>query len=181
MISLEEAAITLQVWATPASKMCLCVCMCLDAPESIQFMSEWSSNSGLMVLQVKVQWTVSWTGFMFFSEPARYWHSGCDFLWWSASIPVQAPSITHTHTHEHNMHTNTSSACNQDGFYVQGPSIIHGIFNVNRLLQFVTISDWSLRWAAAYFPSTCPSLSVSYYIRSHSLTFIVCQVSKRLR
>ncbi len=88
----------------------------------------------------------------------RHWQSHPDFLWWSASIPVQAPSITRSHTHTHAcMHTHTHAVCGlwkQDRFYVQGPSIIHGIFNVNRLLQFVTISDWSLRWAARF--TSCP-------------------------
>lgn len=72
----------------------------------------------------------------FFPEPARRWQSGPDFLWWSASIPVQAPSITRTHMHAR---TQACSVCNQDRFYVQGPSIIHGIFNANRLQQFVSI------------------------------------------
>lgn len=139
-----------------------------------------SCNSSLMVLQVKVQWTVSWAGFMFLflfliPELARHWQSGSGFLWWSASIPVQGPSITSAHIHTHTcmhvcMHTNTYSAWNQDRFHVQGPSIIHGIFNVNRLLQLVTITDWSLRWAAVRLPPMLPfsrlslSLSLSHFI-----------------
>lgn len=75
----------------------------------------------------------------FFSPPLSLQDFGSYFLWWSASIPVQAPSITYTHQHT------TQSVWNKDRFYVQGPSVPHGIFNGKRLPQFVSISDVSLR------------------------------------
>lgn len=71
----------------------------------------------------------------FCSDAEAHWQSGPDYLWWCASIPVQTLSITHAH-----MHTNTCGVWKQDTFYVQGTSIIHGIFNVNRLLLFATVS-----------------------------------------
>ncbi len=206
MISLEETAIT-SVRVLDSLHSCMeyvlaykfiCVCSYIfwmvDIPECIQFMSEGSCNSSVMVLQVKVQWTVSWAGFMtvFFlslQDLGRVALISSGGLPVSLSKPHQLHAHTHIHTHmhahKHNMHMHT----NQDRFYVQGPSIIHGIFNVNRLLQFVTISDWSLRWAAqftsypCFYPSSLSlslSLPVSFYIRTHSMTFTVWQFSKWL-
>lgn len=78
----------------------------------------------------------------------------------SGSLPV-SPSKPPTH----------SVYGRRTGFYVQDPSIIHGIFNVNRLLQFVAISDLGLRWAAQSIPLSCSlsSALISLFISWHLL------------
>lgn len=93
------------------------------------------TNSSIIGLHVMVQWTISWTGsvigflfcfVLFFSLSLQDLCSY--FLWWTANIPFQAPSIAHTFAH---------IVWNEEGFYVQGPSITRGIFNVNRLQSVI--------------------------------------------
>ncbi len=161
----------------------------LYIPQSIQSGSEWSCNSSLTELQIKgaVDSKLDRIHVFFL---LRLQDIGRVALISSGGLPVslsklhQLHTLTRTHTHTNAcLHTNTCGVWKQDRFNVQGPSIIHGIFNVNRLLQFVTISGWSLRWAAQF--TSCPrfylpaalSFPVALYI-THSVTFIVCQVSK---
>lgn len=133
-----------------------------------------SPTLSITVLQVKVQWAASRAEFLiiiiFSPEPARHWQflfSGS--LPGSLSKPHQLGLHAHTLTH--------TSVWNEDRFHVQGPSIIHGIFNVNRLLQFVTVSDLSLRWAAQFTSCFYPTALSCTPSLSHVLQLILWRSS----
>lgn len=66
-------------------------------------------------------------------------------------------------------------------FYVQVPSIIHGIFNANRPPQFVTVGDLCARCAACFtrmLSSSCLPLPPPH-VHCNSLCDIYCMVSRQ--
>lgn len=76
--------------------------MCLNMSKNIQWMSECSFNVRVVMLQKGgVYRKLVGIMILLFSVPARHWQIDSNFLWRTASIPVQTPSITHTHKHMH--------------------------------------------------------------------------------
>lgn len=143
----------------------------LDIPESIQFMREKSQFkhncvAGKGAVEAGQD---SWLLLLLFSWACKSLAAiSSGGLPVSLSKPHQLGLHTHIHTHVH------ASVWNEDRFYVQGPSIIHGIFNVNRLLQFVTVSDLSLRWATQFTSIAFMQLPLSRSLSlSHMLQLIL--------
>lgn len=131
IISVGETAVALvQLWDSLHSCMqyvpvCLCISLYLCVfmyvgAKSIQSMSEWGCNSGIMVLQVKMQWTLQSR----IHDDVLFFLLACKTLaeWsWFPLVVCQYPCpspINYTHTHTHACTQTTGIMCGTRTYFM---------------------------------------------------------------